>query len=135
ILKSAGAVIMGQTDDLAPADRRIYALRDVTATVESIPLITASILSKKLAEDIDGIVLDVKTGSGAFMSTMERARDLARSIVEVGGRMTTKIAVLITDMGQPLGRVIGKALENRECIDFLSGQTAGDPGANALALA
>ena len=76
ILKSAGAVIMGQTDDLAPADQRIYALRDVTATVESIPLITASILSKKLAEDIDGIVLDVKTGSGAFMATLQSAQDL-----------------------------------------------------------
>src|SRR5256885_1091417 len=107
ILKSTGAVIMGQTDDLAPADRRIYALRDVTATVESIPLITASILSKKLAEGIDGLVLDVKTGSGAFMPTLERARDLARSIVDVSRRMKTKIVVLITDMEQPLGRAIG----------------------------
>ena len=92
ILKKVGAVIMGQTDDLAPADRRIYALRDVTGTVESIPLITASILSKKLAEDVDGIVLDVKTGSGAFMPTMQRARDLARSIVDVGRRMHTETA-------------------------------------------
>src|SRR5215510_14762388 len=91
ILKSAGAVIMGQTDDLAPADRRIYALRDVTATVESIPLITASILSKKLAEDIDGLVIDVKTGSGAFMPTIEKARDLARSVVDVARRMRMKI--------------------------------------------
>src|SRR5215510_14207113 len=91
ILKSVGAVLMGQTDDLAPADRRIYALRDVTATVESIPLITASILSKKLAEDIDGLVIDVKTGSGAFMPTIEKARDLARSVVDVARRMRMKI--------------------------------------------
>jgi pyrimidine-nucleoside phosphorylase len=119
ILKTTGAVIMGQTDDLAPADRRIYALRDVTATVESIPLITASILSKKLAEDIDGIVLDVKTGSGAFMPTIEKARELARSVVDVSRKMKTKIVVLITDMEQPLGRAIGNALEIRECIDFL----------------
>src|SRR5262245_46214873 len=110
ILRGVGAVIMGQTDDLAPADRRIYALRDVTATVESIPLITASILSKKLTEDLDGLVLDVKTGSGAFMSSIEEARDLARSIVAVGQRLKTKIVVLITDMEQPLGRGIGNAL-------------------------
>src|SRR5712691_5459935 len=83
ILKSAGAVIMGQTDDLAPADRRIYALRDVTSTVESIPLITASILSKKLSERIDGLVLDVKTGSGSFMPTLKQAKTLSRSIVDV----------------------------------------------------
>src|SRR5206468_5829395 len=99
-------------------------LRDVTGTGESIPLITASILSKKLAEDIDGIVLDVKTGSGAFMTTFEQARDLARSIVDVGRKMKTKIVVLITDMEQPLGRAIGNALEIRECIDFLKGRAA-----------
>ena len=135
ILKSAAAVIMGQTDDLAPADRRIYALRDVTATVESIPLITASILSKKLAEDIDGIVLDVKTGSGAFMPSRERARDLARSIVDVSRKMKTKIVVLITDMEQPLGRAIGNALEIRECIEFLKGNTPEDLETVSLALA
>ena len=135
ILKSAGAVIMGQTDDLAPADRRIYALRDVTGTVESIPLITASILSKKLAEDIDGIVLDVKTGSGAFMPTIEKARNLARSIVDVSLRMKTRIVVLITDMEQPLGRAIGNALEIRECIDFLKGNVAKDLETVSLALA
>jgi pyrimidine-nucleoside phosphorylase/thymidine phosphorylase len=134
ILKSTGAVIMGQTDDLAPADRRIYALRDVTGTVESIPLITASILSKKLAEDIDGIVLDVKTGSGAFMTSFEEARDLARSIVDVGRKMKTKIVVLITDMEQPLGRAVGNALEIRECIDFLNGQTPEDLETISLAL-
>ena len=104
ILKSIGAVITGQTDDLAPADRRIYALRDVTGTVESIPLITSSILSKKLAEGIDGLVMDVKTGSGAFMSTFDEASALARSIVDVCRAMKTKIVVLISDMDQPLGR-------------------------------
>ncbi len=121
ILRKTGAVIMGQTDDLAPADRRIYALRDVTGTVESIPLITASILSKKLAEDIDGLVMDVKTGSGAFMPTLKLASELARSIVEVCRAMKTKIAVVISDMEQPLGRAIGNALEIRECIEFLNG--------------
>src|ERR1051325_4393722 len=126
ILKTTGAVIMGQTDDLAPVDRRIYALRDVTATVESIPLITASILSKKLSEDIDGLVLDVKTGSGAFMHSMKDARELARSIIDVGRKMKTRIVVLITDMEQPLGRAIGNALEIRECIEFLNGNASED---------
>jgi pyrimidine-nucleoside phosphorylase len=126
ILKSVGAVIMGQTDDLAPADRRIYALRDVTATVECVPLITASILSKKCSEDLDGLVLDVKTGSGAFMPTLTEARKLARSIVEVGRGMKTKIVALITDMEQPLGRAIGNALEIRECIEFLNGNAPDD---------
>jgi pyrimidine-nucleoside phosphorylase len=135
ILERIGAVIMGQTDDLAPADRRIYALRDVTATVESIPLITASILSKKLAENIDGLVLDVKTGSGAFMPTLEEAQNLARSIVDVGRRMGTRIVVLITDIEQPLGRAIGNALEIRECIEFLNGKTPDDLETVSIALA
>src|SRR5438046_2002881 len=135
ILKSTGAVIMGQTDDLAPADRRIYALRDVTSTVESIPLITASILSKKLAEGIDGLVMDVKTGSGAFMSTLDAATALSRSIVDVCRAMKTRIVVVITDMEQPLGRAIGNALEIRECIDFLHGKTPEDLETVSLALA
>jgi pyrimidine-nucleoside phosphorylase len=135
ILKDVGAVIMGQTDGLAPADRRMYALRDVTATVESIPLITASILSKKLAEDIDGIVLDVKTGSGAFMPTIEQATNLARSIVDVGQRMKTKVVVLITDMEEPLGRAIGNALEIYECIEFLKGNAPEDLETVSLTLA
>ena len=134
ILKSAGAVIMGQTDDLAPADRRMYALRDVTATVESIPLITASILSKKLSEQIDGLVLDVKTGAGSFMPTMAMARALARSIVDVCGKMKMRIAVLITDMEQPLGRAIGNALEIRECIEFLQGAGPEDLETVSIAL-
>src|SRR5438067_7376053 len=135
ILNSAGAVIMGQTDDLAPADRRIYALRDVTATVESIPLITASILSKKLAEGIDGLVMDVKTGSGAFMPTLKAATSLSRSIVDVCRAMKTKIVVLITDMEQPLGRAIGNAMEIRECIEFLNGQAPEDLETVTTALA
>ncbi len=135
ILRSTGAVIMGQTDDLAPADRQIYALRDVTATVESIPLITASILSKKLAEGIDGLVMDVKTGSGAFMSTSKAATNLSRSIVDVCRAMKTKIVVLITDMEQPLGRAIGNALEIRECIEFLHGRTPEDLETVTIALA
>src|SRR5436190_15521909 len=135
ILKSTGAAIMGQTDDLAPADRRIYALRDVTSTVESIPLITASILSKKLSANIDGLVMDVKTGSGAFMPTIKMARDLARSIVDVGARMKLKVVVLITDMEQPLGRAIGNALEIKECTDFLKGNTPADLEKISIALA
>jgi pyrimidine-nucleoside phosphorylase len=135
ILKSAGAVIMGQTDDLAPVDRRMYALRDVTATVESVPLITASILSKKLAEGIDGLVLDVKTGSGAFMPTLDKARALARSIIDVAGRLKTKVVAIITDMEQPLGRTIGNALEIRECIDFLNGDAAEDLETISIGLA
>src|SRR5215470_6011620 len=135
ILKTTGAVIMGQTDDLAPVDRRIYALRDVTSTVESIPLITASILSKKLAEGIDGLVMDVKTGSGAFMPTIKLATMLSRSIVDVCRAMKTKIVVLITDMDQPLGCAIGNALEIGECIEFLNGQTPEDLETVTIALA
>src|SRR5213593_2722035 len=135
ILKDTGAALMGQTDDLAPADRRIYALRDVTGTVESIPLITASILSKKLAEGIDGLVMDVKAGSGAFMPNLKMASALARSIVDTCRSMRTKIVVLITDMEQPLGRAVGNALEIRECIEFLHGRTPEDLETVTIALA
>jgi pyrimidine-nucleoside phosphorylase len=135
ILETAGAVIMGQTEDLAPVDRRMYALRDVTSTIESIPLITASILSKKLAEHIDGLVMDVKTGSGAFMPTSDMARDLARSIFEVCTRMKTKIVVIVTDMEQPLGRAVGNALEIKECIEFLRGESPEDLETVSIALA
>jgi pyrimidine-nucleoside phosphorylase len=134
-LKTAGAVIMGQTDDLAPADRRIYALRDVTGTVESIPLITASILGKKLAEEIDGLVIDVKAGSGAFMPTMKKSRELAQSIVDVCRAMKTRVVAVITDMEQPLGCAVGNALEIRECIDFLNGRTPEDLETVSIALA
>jgi pyrimidine-nucleoside phosphorylase len=121
LLARNGAILTGQTRDLAPADRLLYALRDATETVVSIPLITASILSKKLAEDIDGLVLDVKTGSGAVMPSMRLARQLARSISSTCRRLKTKIIVLVTDMDQPLGCAVGNALEVRECVDFFNG--------------
>src|SRR5439155_23130533 len=106
--------------------------RDVTSTVESIPLITASILSKKLAEGIDGLVMDAKTGSGAFMSTLETAKAPSRSIVDVCRAMKTKIVVVMTDMEQPLGRAIGNALGNRDRIEFLTGRTSDGLGAGTL---
>jgi pyrimidine-nucleoside phosphorylase len=116
-----GACIIGQTAEIAPADKRMYALRDVTATVESIPLIVASILSKKLAEGIDGLVLDVKTGRGAFMRDRASARKLARALVRVGSRAGKRVTALLTDMSSPLGRTVGNAMETREAIDVLHG--------------
>jgi thymidine phosphorylase len=122
VVKDVGCAVIGQTDDLAPADRRLYAIRDVTATVESIPLITASILSKKLAAGLDALVMDVKTGSGAFMAELSSARDLARSIVDVANGAGLKTAALITDMNQALGSKVGNALEVLEAIDYLNGK-------------
>ncbi len=116
-----GCVITGASDELAPADRRLYALRDVTATVPSIPLITASIMSKKLAESPDALVLDVKCGSGAFMKTQEQAGDLARSLVNTGTRMGVPTSALLTDMNQPLGRLCGNTVEVNESLDVLRG--------------
>lgn len=121
VVAEAGCAIIGQTADLAPADRRLYAVRDVTATVESIPLITASILSKKLAAGLDGLVMDVKVGNGAFAATMEMARDLAESIVSVAESAGLPTTALITDMDQPLGRSAGNALEVIECVEMLTG--------------
>jgi len=121
IVGRVGASIMGQTADIAPADRRMYALRDVTATVACRPLIVASILSKKLAANLDGLVLDVKVGRGAFMASKKDARALAKSLVTVANQLGTKTIALLTDMDQPLGRSIGNALEVKESIDILRG--------------
>ncbi|TDQ84303.1 thymidine phosphorylase [Dongia mobilis] len=126
VVKQAGCAIIGQTADLAPADRRFYAIRDVTATVESIALITASILSKKLAAGLEGLVMDVKTGSGAFAAELEMARELADSIVRVANGAGVRTSALITDMNQVLGRTAGNALEMMEAIDCLKGE-ATDP--------
>ena len=120
-VETAGCAIIGQTDDLAPADRTLYAIRDVTATVESIPLITASILSKKLAAGLQALVLDVKTGSGAFMPTLERSRALAESLVSVANGAGLRTGALITDMNEPLASAAGNALEVRNAVDFLTG--------------
>jgi thymidine phosphorylase len=121
-LRSAGCAIIGASAELAPADRRLYAIRDVTATVESVPLITASILSKKLAAGLDALVLDVKTGSGALMVDRPRARELASTLVRVARGAGLKSRALITDMDQVLGTTAGNALEVREAIDFLTGR-------------
>lgn len=121
-----GCALIGQTDEVAPADRTLYALRDVTATVESLPLICASILSKKIAEGIDALVLDVKTGSGAFMTREQDARALADALVGLAERSGLKVAALLTQMDEPLGRTIGNALEVRECVDVLRGAGPAD---------
>jgi thymidine phosphorylase len=121
VVKEVGCAIIGQTADLAPADKRLYAIRDVTATVESIPLITASILSKKLAAGLGGLVLDVKTGSGAFMQTMDDSRGLAKSLVEVANGAGLKTSALITDMNEPLASAAGNAVEVMNAVEFLTG--------------
>ncbi|GAB4330797.1 MAG: pyrimidine-nucleoside phosphorylase [Calditrichia bacterium] len=125
-LEAIGVAMQGQTREVVPADRRIYALRDVTATVESIPLITASIMSKKIAEGIDGLVLDVKFGNGAFMQEVERARELARQLIQVGSAFGKKVVGYLTSMEQPLGNTAGNWLEIRECIDCFHGKAPQD---------
>lgn len=132
VLEACGMALIGQTAEIAPADKKIYALRDATATVENIALICASIMSKKLAEGIDALVLDVKTGSGAFMSEEADAVRLADVMVETGRRMGKKTVALITDMNQPLGRTAGHANEVAECIEVLRG--GGPPDLRALSI-
>ncbi len=126
VAKKCGVSIIGQTGDLAPADKIIYALRDVTATVDSIPLIASSIMGKKLTADDDVIVLDVKTGSGAFMKDIESSEELAKVMVNIGKGAGKKITALITDMNEPLGRYVGNALEIKEVLDVLSGKVKND---------
>ena len=144
IVRKCGVAVIGQSADLDPADKKMYALRDVTATVRSIPLIASSIMSKKLASGADGIVLDVKTGTGAFMRTLEESERLARTMVSIGKLTGKKVTALITDMNQPLGNAVGNALEVKEAVELLSGKIPStDPlyevcmllGANMLMIA
>jgi pyrimidine-nucleoside phosphorylase len=135
VLCRCGLGLVGQTSQIAPADRRLYALRDVTATVESRPLIAASIMSKKLAEGLDALVLDVKTGDGAFLGSPEESRGLAETMIGIGRRMGTRVEALLTTMDQPLGRSVGNALEVAEAIETLKGRGPKDLESLSIELA
>lgn len=135
VLARCGLSLIGQTEEIAPADRKLYALRDLTATVPFRPFMCASIMSKKLAEGIDGLVLDVKTGNGAFMRRQEDSLALAEAMAQIGRRMGKRVTALITDMNQPLGRWVGNAVETREAIEMLRGDLDGDFAEICLELA
>jgi len=135
VLARCGLGFIGQTPEIAPADRRLYALRDVTATVASLPLIAASIMSKKMAEGIDALILDVKTGDGAFLRTREECRSLAETMIGIGRAMGTRVEALLTAMDQPLGRAVGNALEVAESIETLKGRGPRDLESLSIELA
>jgi pyrimidine-nucleoside phosphorylase/thymidine phosphorylase len=135
VLSATGLCLNGQTPEIAPADRKLYALRDVTGTVESVPLIAASIMSKKLAEGVEALVLDVKIGDGAFMPTLDAARELAQTMRRIGKGMGCRVTALITDMSQPLGRAVGNAVEVAESIEILKGRGPRDVESLSVELA
>jgi pyrimidine-nucleoside phosphorylase len=135
LVQTLGFALGGQTEEICPADKRLYALRDVTATVESIPLIASSIMSKKLAEGIDGLVLDVKVGAGAFMPNVEKATELADTMIAIGQQMGTQVVALLTRMEAPIGTMVGNALEVSESIEVLRGGGPAETRALTLALA